>query len=274
MSANTGHSDGTVGKALDVLEAVAVQDRPVRFSDLLSSGRWPKATLYRLLQTLTNQGMLHYDDETGTYAPGLRLVQLAHRAWNTTSIAPVARPYIDQLSAHLGKTVHLATLDHGQVLYLDKRNAAKPIRMFSDAGKVGPAYCTGVGKAMLAFLPEPALDAALRAQAFASYTPQTLTSATALRDELAHIRAAGLSFDREEHEPGIICIAAPIRAATGEALGAISVTTSTLQNTLEDLSTLGPDLQDTARDISAALHPWSAEPRKGADHGRHPDKCH
>ncbi|MEM9429573.1 MAG: IclR family transcriptional regulator [Pseudomonadota bacterium] len=257
MNAPTGHSDGTVGKALDVLEAVAAAGRPVRFSELLATERWPKATLYRLLQTLTNQGMLVQDAREGTYRLGLRLVQLAHRAWSSATIAPVAGPFVDRLAATLGRTVHLACLDHGQVLYLDKRSARTPLPMYSDAGKVGPAYCTGVGKAMLAFLPEAALRSALRAQAFDTHTPATITSAEALLDELAQIRDAGLAFDREEHEPGIICIAAPIRAATGEPLGALSVTSSTLRDRLEDLAALGPDLMTATTDISAALHPWA-----------------
>ncbi len=257
MNASAGHSDGTVGKALDVLDAVALFGRPVRFSELLAEGRWPKATLYRLLQTLTNQGMLFFDADMNTYTLGLRLVRLAHRAWSQTSIAPVARPCLDQLSELLGKTVHLAQLDHGQVLYVDKRNAHKPIEMFSGTGKVGPAYCTGVGKAMLAFLPESELQAALKAQAYQPHTKATHISAESLTAELAEIRHTGLSFDREEHEPGIICVAAPILGLAGDPLGALSVTTSTLQHSLTDLEALAPDLQHTASEIAARLQPWA-----------------
>ena len=92
-------------------------------------------------------------------ALGVRLVRLAHAAWAQSSIAPLARPYIDRLSAEVGETIHLAQLDLGQVLYVDKRNAQRPVEMFSQAGKVGPAYCTGVGKAMLAYLPRGRADA-------------------------------------------------------------------------------------------------------------------
>ena len=151
---SAGVGDGTVGKALDVLDRVAAFGRPVRFGELLESAPYPKASLYRFLQTLTNQGMLGYDPERQTYAPGIRLVRLAHAAWAQSSLAPIARDHLDRLSAELGETVHLAQLDHAQVLYVDKRNAARPIEMFSGAGKIGPAYCTGVGKTMLAHLPE------------------------------------------------------------------------------------------------------------------------
>ena len=142
--------DGTVGKAMDVLDQVASFGRPVRFAALLSVSPYPKATLYRFLQTLTRQRLLEYDSEQQTYAVGLRLVRLAHAAWSQSSLAPLARAHLDRLSGAVGLTVHLAQLDNGQVLYVDKRNATQPVDMFSQAGKVGPAYCTGVGKAMLA----------------------------------------------------------------------------------------------------------------------------
>ena len=255
MTAETG-SDGTVGKALDVLDMVAAIGRPVRFSDLLMNSPYPKATLYRFLQTLTNQGMLAYDDDRGTYAPGIRLVRLAHAAWATSSLAPIARPYLDELSAETGETIHLAQMDQGQVLYVDKRNAAKPVEMFSSAGKVGPAYCTGVGKAMMAYLDGPALEAALARQSFARFTPETLDTPDKLKAELAAIRARGHAFDREEHEPGIICCAVPILSRAGRAIGALSMTSTTARTSLAALEAQADRIKDIAGRIASAAEDW------------------
>jgi IclR family transcriptional regulator, KDG regulon repressor len=254
--AGTTAGDGTVGKALDVLDQVAAFGRPVRFTELLEGSPFPKATLYRLLQTLTSQGMLSYDPERHCYAPGVRLVRLAHAAWSQSSLAPVARPIVDALSREVGETVHLAQLDHGQVLYVDKRNARQPIEMFSQAGKVGPAYCTGVGKAMLAFLDEAEVEQVLPQQSFHPFTHKTITSAAALRAELARIRARGYAFDDEEHERGIICIAMPILTRSGRVLGALSVTSSTARTTLEGLSALAPSLRRAAVAISEEVATW------------------
>ncbi|NBN63953.1 helix-turn-helix domain-containing protein [Microvirga tunisiensis] len=248
--------DGTVGKALDVLDMVARHGRPVRFTELLGQGAYPKATLYRFLQTLTNQGMLAYDPQTQVYSLGVRLVRLAHAAWAQSSLAPIARPWLDKLSEELGETLHLAQLDQGQVLYVDKRNAARPVEMFSQAGKVGPAYCTGVGKAMLAFLPEDKLEQALTRQSFHAFTPGTLASRETLVEELKAIRIRGYAFDREEHEPGIICIAAPILSASGRAIGAMSITSTTQRNSLEDLEAFAPRLKDVAAAIAADAQAW------------------
>jgi len=254
--ADRAPGDGTVGKALDVLDRVASYNRPVRFTDLLAEGGYPKATLYRLLQVLTNQGMLSFDPERQVYAPGLRLVRLAHTAWTQASLAPVARPHLDRLSAQVGETVHLAQLDNGQVLYVDKRNAARPVAMFSEAGKVGPAYCTGVGKAMLAYLPEDELTAALRQQAFHRYTRTTLADPEALRAELRRIRDRGHAFDREEHEPGIVCVALPILARSGRVLGALSVTGATSRTDLTALAKLVPMIRPVAERIAAEAEDW------------------
>lgn len=248
--------DGTVGKALDVLDQVATWGRPVRFAELLERSPYPKATLYRLLQTLTRQGMLVVDPERATYAPGLRLLRLAHGAWAQSSLGPLARPFLDGLAAATAETVHLAQLDQGQVLYVDKRNAARPIEMFSSAGKVGPAFCTGVGKAILAYLPEPALEAAMARQSFHPFTAATLTTPAALRRELQDIRSHGFAFDREEHEPGIICIAAPILTRAGRVLGAVSVTSTTARTDLAALEGRMDELAATAAAIAAAAEGW------------------
>ena len=249
-------ADGTVGKAIDVLEQVADFGRPVRFVEILERSGHPKTTLYRLLQTLARQGMLRYDEASQTYAPGLRLVRLAHAAWQQSSLAPIARPFLDDLSGSVGETIHLAQLDEGQVLYIDKRNAARPIDMFSAAGKVGPGYCTGVGKVMIAHLPEAEREAAISKQSFYRHTAATLTDAADLKRELTQVRTDGVAFDREEHEPGIICIAAPILARSGRVIGALSITTSTQRNTIERLADRRPALMETARKIAEAASTW------------------
>jgi DNA-binding IclR family transcriptional regulator len=247
---------GTVGKAMAVLDQVAEFGRPVRFGDLLTGSALPKATLYRLVQTLTQQGLLQFDPDTHTYALGVRLVRLAHAAWQQSALAPLARPHLDALSRDLGETIHLAQLESAQVLYVDKRNAAEPVDMFSDAGKIGPAYCTGVGKAMLAFLPDADRMAALQQQSYHRFTEHTYTSLGTLETELAAIRARGYAFDREEHEPGIVCIAVPILSARGRMLGAISITGPTSRTSLDALEALAPRLQTTAKAIADDVATW------------------
>lgn len=250
------NGDGTVGKALEVLDMVANFERPVRFSEILEASPYPKATLYRLVQTLTSQRMLSFDQEAQTYALGVRLLGLAHAAWAQSSLAPLARPYIDALSRSLRETVHLAQLDHAQVLYVDKRNAREPIQMYSMAGKVGPAYCTGVGKAMMAFLPSNELDILLSQQSYHRFTSKTLCDEKSLLQDLKAIKERGYAFDDEEHEPGIICVALPILSGGGRVLGGVSVTSSTNRSSLEALEKLVPRIRETTLKIQEVMRNW------------------
>ena len=167
-------------------------DGPCASRSLQAASPFPKATLYRLVRTLSGRGMLSFDPERKTYQLGMRLVGLAHTAWEQSSLAPIARPHIESLSRAVRETVHLAQLDSAHVLYVDKMNAESPVAMYSEAGKIGPAYCTGVGKVMLAHLEEPALSAMLAQQSFHRFTDTTIVTEYDLRDELAAIRARGV----------------------------------------------------------------------------------
>ena len=249
--------DGTVGKALDVLNEVAEIGSPVRFSNLLKTSKYPKATLYRLLQTLLNQNMLSYNAEEQTYRLGLKLVRMAHAAWLQSSLAPIALPFIDDLSDKVRETVHLAQLDNGQVLYVDKRNPSSPIEMFSQAGKVGPAYCTGVGKAMMAFLDEKSLSRVITKQAFYKYTDFTITSENKLRKELIEIKKQGIAFDRQEHEQKIICISSPILSSKSRVIGGLSITSSIDIHTFESLEEFKPQLLETSKLIGKEADVWN-----------------
>ena len=246
----------TVGKALDVLEQVAGFGRSVRFSELQAVSPFPKATLYRLVRTLSRQGMLSFDPERRTYSLGVRLVRLAHRAWEQSSLAPIARPHIEALSRAVQETVHLAQLDNAQVLYVDKMSTRRPIPMYSEAGKIGPAYCTGVGKVMLAYLEEPVLSETLAQQSFHRFTDTTIVTEDALRTELAAIRARGYGVDREEHEPGIICVATPILSPGGSVLGGLSVTGTTSRTSLDELLGLTSRLRRTSEAIASEAAAW------------------
>lgn len=248
--------DGTVGKALEILDMVAQVGRPVRFSELLEDSPLPKATLYRFLQTLTNQGMLSYHEERQTYSLGLRLVRLAHSAWQTSSLAPVAGPYLDALAKRVGETIHLAQMENGQVLFVDKRKTTDRFDTLAQAGRVAPAHCTGVGKAIMAFMTPDRLERTLQQQSFMRYTKATHRDADSMMGEFETIRAKGVAFDREEHEDGIISIAAPIFTDTGKVIAAVSIASTTNRNSIETLSGFREVLIETTTKIGAAASAW------------------
>lgn len=214
---------GTLGKAMRALEIVAREGRPMRFTDILARSDQPRGTLHRQLGNLVAEGLLDQPDGQ-SYTLGLRLLELAARAWAQNDFRRIAEPHLRALHEATGETVHLGILRGAEVVYLDKVESRQAVRMHSQIGNASPAYCTGVGKAALSVLGEAALAAALERTEFRRHTPATLADRAALLAEIAAIRAAGIAFDREEHEPGIHCVAAPIGAPGGSFAAGLSVT--------------------------------------------------
>jgi DNA-binding IclR family transcriptional regulator len=249
-------SDGTVGKALDILDTIVAFGRAVRFSEVLEASPYPKATLHRILQTLTNQGMLAYDEERHVYLPGMRLVRIARHAWNQSSLAPLARPMMETLARDVGETVHLAQMENSRVVFVEKTTPDQGFQTMARPGRRSPAHCTGVGKVMLAFMEEERRAAALERQIYERFTPATHQGPETLLADLEQIRRDGVGYDREEHEQGIISIAAPILGGSNRVIGAISVVTSTFRMSLEGLETFRPALLRTAGQIGREAAVW------------------
>lgn len=164
-----------------------------------------------------------------------------------------ARPILEALSREAGETVHLCILEEDEVVYIDKVETTESVRMHSRIGRRAPVYCTAVGKAMLAHLPAEEQERILKATVFQRRTENTLASADALRVELAEIRRDGCSFDREENEAGVRCVAAPIFDYTGRAVAAVSITGPTTRMTPERARELAPAVKSAAGEISKRL---------------------
>jgi DNA-binding IclR family transcriptional regulator len=151
------------------------------------------------------------------------------------------------------ETVHLAVLDQAEVIYLQKHESVYPAALYSRVGRKAPAYCTGVGKLLLAHLPETESTAVLQQAELRALTSNTITDRAVLEQELAQIRRQGYSVDNMEHEEGVYCIACPIRDHTGEVIAAVSITTTSLRLQLEKLMVHLPTLTATVDEISGEL---------------------
>jgi len=178
------------------------------------------------------------------------------RGYERQRLLPVLVLVIVHKGAKVGETIHLAQMDHGQVLFVDKLKTIDQFETLAQTGKIAPGYCTGVGKAILAFLPPERRQRALMQQAFMQYTPATHTDAQSLADELDEIRKEGVAFDREEHERGIISIAAPIITDGGRVIGSMSIATSTARHSLKGLNKFCPALLNSAEKIGVDAAYW------------------
>jgi DNA-binding IclR family transcriptional regulator len=240
-------------KGLSLLFHIADAETPKRFSELLEDARLPKATLHRLLQALLAHRLVALDPRDQTYRLGLRTLEMAQRSWESMDIRAAAATEILWLGEQTGETVHLAVLDDTEVVYIDKVESQQRIRMFSAIGKRGPAHCTGVGKAMLAFL-DPAQQRTLVDKLpMTKFTNKTFTSRSTFLRHLDEIRARGYAKDLEEHEAGIRCTAAAIFDYRGQVVASVSVTAPSFRLSLKRLDEIAPLVVRAATNVSRNL---------------------
>lgn len=241
----------TVHKALRVLEALG--DGEARLVDLSTRLGENKSTVLRLLSTLESHGLVQQDAQTKRYSLGLKVLQLASEALSNIDIRGAAQDVLYELNDLTGETVHLGIYDEPQVVYIDKRESTFPIRMYSRVGARAECYCTGVGKAIIAFLTDVELERYQRKVHFTQYTPNTITSLAALREEVQRIRARGYALDEQEHEEGVRCVAAPVFEFQGRVAGAVSVAAPAFRKSAEEIEALAPVLVEAAGRISGNL---------------------
>ncbi|ASY61891.1 D-galactonate regulator, IclR family [Sinorhizobium sojae CCBAU 05684] len=239
---------GTLGKALAVLEVVAMADGPQRFTDILQSVHQPRGTLHRLLGHLVDEGLLVQRRDL-SYEPGLRLLKLAYRSWSGNRFRDIAEPYLLRLHELTGETVHLGVLQDTEIIYVDKVESRQAVRMSSQIGKASPAYCTGVGKAALSSLPPDELRRITARMEFRPFTARTHRSVAALLVEIDEIRRDGHAFDCEEHEAEICCVAAPIAVPEHELIAGISVTGPAYRVSMAQLAIWAKDVRKAAAEI-------------------------
>lgn len=239
---------GTLGKALDVIEAVAASDSPQRFKDLLEKVDQPRGTLHRQISNLVSEGLLTLRADH-FYELGPRLLHLASRAWAGNSFRQIAEPHLAALHQKTGETVHLGILQGTGVIYLDKVESRQTVRMHSQIGNSSPCYCTGVGKAALSALAPDETERRIGAINFRRYTPSTIAGAGELLAEIEAIRREGTAYDREEHERGIHCVAAPLYNADRSVVGGLSVTAPSYRIPMSLLEEWAPMVRQSAAGI-------------------------
>ncbi|MCO6187681.1 IclR family transcriptional regulator [Rhizobium sp. L1K21] len=241
---------GTLGKAIAVLEAVASSPRPLRFTDLLALVDQPRGTLHRQISNLVDEGLLHTNPDH-SYELGLKLLQFASNAWAGNKFRNIAEPHLAALHDKVGETIHLGVLQGVDVVYLDKVESRQAVRMHSQIGNVSPCFCTGVGKAAFSLLPADEAEQRIKNIQFRTFTPTTITDAEAFRSEIEDIRGKGYGFDREEHETGIHCVAAPIISETAKSIYAgISITAPVYRVPMSQLENWSGLVRETAAQIA------------------------
>ncbi|PYR02726.1 MAG: IclR family transcriptional regulator [Acidobacteria bacterium] len=222
-------------KALELLSTFSFHERRLSLSELAARTGIPRATAFRLLSTL--EAARFVTKAGGEYQLGLKCFMLGNVVAADLDLREIARPHLVALRDVTRETTQIAILDHWQVVYLERVPSPQPVGiMRARTGAILPAYCTALGKTLLAYEPREAVAAWAATQAFAALTPHTITSARRLLKELRATRERGYGIDEQERELGVRCVAAPVRNHEGRIVAAISVAgpTERMPRTLVD----------------------------------------
>ncbi len=223
MENSAASLNNSVEKAFIILEFLANNPDPVELSALSRSLKINKSTAYRYLSTLEAIGYVVKNSETTCYTLGSKALWLASKFLDNLDLRTLSHPILKQLREETGETVHMAYLDNFEVVYVDKIDGKSPVKMASRIGNRMPAHCTGLGKALLAFLPETEWKRYVDTRGLKYYTRNTITNPEVFYEHLRMIRQQGYSIDNSENEEGIRCVALPVRDHEGKVIAAISI---------------------------------------------------
>ena len=243
----------TVRNAARVLKAFREGGPSLGVSELARRLGLGKSTVHRLLATLTEEGLLAHEPETGLYRLGLALYELGALVPAHLALHQAATPVIEALRYSTRETVQVSVLDGREVVYVERLESSYTLRIMGRVGHRMPAYCSSSGKVLLAYLPEERLDALLDGWAMHPFTAHTITESGRLRAELRRVRGTGYAQNVNESEPGAASVAAPIRGVRGEVVAAVGAVGPTTRLSKESMPRFAAAVVEAAGRLSARL---------------------
>ena len=214
----------SVLKALEILEILAAAERGMRLKDLAERAAYPASTTHRLISSLLEGGYVEQDPRTSLYHLGTKILSLQAQAVRGRHIGRLALPHLLGLKKQLNGTINLGVLSGNSIVYLETLVPDSMLSFYVTPGTRAPAYCTAMGKVLVAHMPVEARQTLLPSLELEPHTPHTIASLPDLEAELVQVAERGYAVDDEEYILGVRCIAAPIHDHTGMAVAAISTT--------------------------------------------------
>ena len=240
-------------RAAEIMEYIAKNENLAGITAISNGLDLSKSTVHGLVSTLAQMDYLQQDRRTGEYSLGIKLFELGQIVYYNTDLLTVAHPFLQKLVSKHQETVHLAVLSKVDVVYIDKVASNQSVGIISRIGKRNPAYCTGVGKVLLAGIPVERLDEMIKIISFRKFTEKTIVEPELLKEELVQVRKNGYAVDMEEIEIGLVCVAVPIRNYEGRVVAAISLSGPLSRMEKERLPKIKADIIMTGNNISKQL---------------------
>jgi len=253
MIAQLTQSVPALERALTILEMLANSRTGLTLPDIVRQSGLPKSSVHCLLLTLQRRGYLHRNEKTSRYMFGLKLFSLANTAISGLKLREEAAPFLRSLVEKTGLTVHMAILEQDEAVLISKVEPPETSRLATWLGKRMDVHCTGLGKALIAQLPQEELSRLIGAHGLPRHNENTVASIKKLRENLAQVVRLGYSIDDEEDEIGLRCIGAPVFNHDAVAIAAVSIAGTIEQVTANNLPMLAENVKQTAASISRVL---------------------
>lgn len=253
MARENDISSTAVERTLLILEAAAQREGGLSNAEFSRKLKIPKSSASYILRTLEQHGYLRRDGDGGRYRLGMKVLNLSRAALGEVDVREVALPVMRHLVERIHITTHLAILDHGEAVYVEKVEAPGFIKMNTWIGRRMEVHSTAVGKALLAYLEPKARDAILHKRGLKKLTPHTITTVPRLLHELERVRQMGYCVDDEENSLGARCVGAPVFNGEGDVEAAIA-STGTINDVPRDaVPHIADMVKEAARRISHHL---------------------
>ncbi|WP_452232490.1 IclR family transcriptional regulator [Lacinutrix sp. MEBiC02595] len=243
----------SVVKAFTLLDAFTMDKQEWGVRELAIKKGYNKSTTYRLLNTLESLGVLQKNDND-KYLLGLKLFELGNLVAIHKTLRKYSRAPLENIAREIKETVHFGVLDKNKVLYLNKTESPQGLKVSTQIGSYQKAYCTAIGKVLLAYLPENKIAAYLKAVSLDPCTENTITNRETLQKELKKIRGQEYALDMEELELGLICIAMPVFNNKNQVIASISVSGPSSRFKLENIDNYLSIIKKGARAIEARIN--------------------
>jgi IclR family acetate operon transcriptional repressor len=254
-----GDTVQSLSRALSLLNALAKADHGMTLGELAQETGLPISTAHRLLSTLQHENFVRHETDRGIWVVGVQAFIVGNAFTRSRELTATARPYMRALMERSGETVNLAVENQGEVVYIAQIECRQTMRAIARPGGRAPMHCSGVGKMLLALMPEAERERILAERKMVKETEKTITSASRLRAELEASRRRGYAVDDEENALGLRCVAAPIFDEHSHAVGAISISGPSVRIAQSLLPRLGSTVRETADQITGRL--GGAKPR-------------
>jgi DNA-binding IclR family transcriptional regulator len=242
-----------IERAMAILNAFTAEEPELRVSELADRLGLHKSTVHRFLVNLETAGLVERTPRTGRYRLGMRLFELGSLVLQRMDLWDEALPFLESLVRDSGETGHLAVLDGGEAIYIERVEARRALRVPSAVGRGYPAHATNLGKVLLAYTDPGQLESWISERGLAAFTANTITDATQLRAELAAIRERGYAVDNEEYDEGLRCIGSPVWDHNGRVVAAVGIGGPVTRITPARIEELADLVMAAARGLSRRL---------------------